>query len=143
MAHAENRITVPRSGSETWAFLTDLDHLPAWIPAVRHVELLGGTAGEVGADYLARVEVAGQEREGRLMLTRVDAPSLLAMRISASPLTLETRVTVDDHGDSATVTVALDAPTSGLMRLMDGQIQRALQESLDELPRLRDALTAS
>ena len=71
---------------------------------------------------------------------RLDPPTGIGIRISASPIRIEGTVAIDDHGDRSDVTVALDAPTGGLLRLMDGQIAQALDGALEELPRLADAV---
>jgi hypothetical protein len=49
-------------------------------------------------------------------------------------------VRVDDEGESSRVTVVLDAPTHGLLRLMDGPLQQALQDALAQLPGLAPAI---
>jgi carbon monoxide dehydrogenase subunit G len=141
MAYAENRITVPRPAPAVYAFLTDLDHISAWIPAVRRLELVSGTAGAVGAEYEATVEVGGSVRSGLLTIVRVDPPTGMAMRIAATPVRMTATVRVDDEGDGSRVTVVLDAPTHGLLRLLDGPLQQALQDALAQLPGLARAIT--
>jgi carbon monoxide dehydrogenase subunit G len=140
MAHAENRITVPRPGPAVYAFLTDLDHISAWIPAVRRVDLLSGTAGAVGSEYEAAVDVGGSLRTGRLTIARVDPPTGMTLRIAATPIRMTATVRVDDEGESSRVTVVLDAPTHGLLRLMDGPLQQALRDALAQLPDLARAI---
>ena len=140
MAHAEKRITAPRSGPEVFAFLSDVANMPAWIPAVQRLDLVNGAAGTVGAEYAVAVDIGGSTRSGRLTIVRLDPPRGIGIRISASPIRIEGTVAIDDHGDRSDVTVALDAPTGGLLRLMDGQIAQALDGALEELPRLADAV---
>ena len=140
MAHAEKRITVPRPGPEVFAFLSDIANMPTWIPAVQRLDLVSGTAGAAGAEYTAAVDVGGSIRSGRLTIVRLDPPTGIGIRISASPIRIEGTVAIDDHGDASDVTVVLDAPTGGLLRLMDGQIAQALDGALEELPRLADAM---
>jgi carbon monoxide dehydrogenase subunit G len=140
MAHAETEITVPRSAPAVYEFLTDLENVPRWIPAVQHVELEKGVAGEPGAEYTATVAAGGGSRSGRLRLESVDPPREMSMRITASPLRIDGRISVADLGDTARVSVVLDAPTGGLLRLMDGVIEQALRDALAQLPRLADAI---
>jgi len=140
MAHAEKQITVPRPGPVVWAFLADIGNVSTWIPAVQSVELVSGTAGTVGAEYEASVDVGGATRSGRLTITRLDPPTGMAIRVAATPIRIDGTVTIDDRGDSSLVTVALDAPTGGLLRLMEGPIRQALQDTLAELPRLARAV---
>jgi carbon monoxide dehydrogenase subunit G len=142
MAHAETQITVPRSGPAVYAFLADLDNMPTWIPAIQHLELVHGTAGTVGAEYAATVAVAGATREGRLEIVELDPPTGMRARIAASPLRIVATVAIEDLGDGADLTVVLDAPTPGLLRLMDGPITQALRETLDQLPLIADAIPA-
>jgi len=140
MAHAEKRIIVPRPGPEVFAFLSDIANMPTWIPAVQRLDLVSGTAGAAGAEYAAVVDVGGSIRSGRLTIVRLDPPTGIGIRISASPIRIEGTVAIDDHGDASDVAVVLDAPTGGLLRLMDGQIAQALEGALEELPRLADAM---
>jgi carbon monoxide dehydrogenase subunit G len=140
MAHAENRVTVPRPASAVYAFLADIDNVPAWIPAVQHLELVRGPAGEVGAEYAATVAVGGATRQGRLTVVSLDPPTGMVVRIAATPIRIDGTVTIDDLGDRSALSVALDAPTSGLLRLMDGAIEQALRGVLDELPRIASAI---
>jgi hypothetical protein len=49
-------------------------------------------------------------------------------------------VRVDDEGENSRVTVVLDAPTHGLLRLMDGPLQQALRDALAQLPDLARAI---
>jgi carbon monoxide dehydrogenase subunit G len=140
MAYAENRITVPRPGPAVYAFLTDLDHISAWIPAVRRVDLLSGAPGEVGSEYEVAVDVGGGVRSGRLAIARIDPPTGMTLRIAAAPIRMTATVRVDDEGESSRVAVVLDAPTHGLLRLMDGPLQQALQDALAQLPGLAPAI---
>jgi carbon monoxide dehydrogenase subunit G len=141
MAHAENHVTVPRSGPEVYAFLTDLDNVASWIPAIQRLALVRGTPGTVGAEYEATVDVGGATRGGRLSIVALDPPRGMTVRIAAFPLRIDGTVTIDDRGDSSVVTVVLDAPTGGLLRLMEPQIQEALTDTLRRLPRLADAVS--
>lgn len=140
MPRAEKQITVPRPGPAVWAFLADIGHVSTWIPAVRSVEHVSGTPGTVGAEYEARVDVGGATRSGRLTITRLDPPIGMAIRVAAAPLHIDGTVTIDDRGDHSLVAVVLDAPTGGLLRLLDGPIRQALDDTLAELPRLADAV---
>ena len=142
MAHAETHITVPRSGPAVYAFLADLDNMPTWIPAVQQLELVRGTAGTVGAEYDATVAVGGATRSGRLEIVSLDPPAGMHARIAASPLHIDATVAVEDLGDRAELTVVLDAPTTGLLRLMDGPITQALRETLDQLPLIAESIPA-
>lgn len=142
MAHAEKRIVVPRPVPAVFAFLSDVANVPRWIPAVRRLDLASGVAGAVGAEYAAVVEVGGATRTGRLRVVRLDPPTGMAVRISASPIRVDATVAIDGRGDGSEVAVALDAPTGGLLRLMDDQLTRALHSALEELPRLADAMPA-
>jgi len=143
MAHAETQITVPRPGPAVYAFLADVDNMPTWIPAIRHLDLVHGAAGTVGAEYDATVAVGGATRSGRLEIVRLDPPTGMHARIAASPLHIDATVAVKDLGDTAEVRVVLDAPTTGLLRLMDGTIAQALRETLDQLPHIAEAIPAS
>src|SRR5689334_11761393 len=129
MAHAEKQITVPRPGSAVYAYLADLDNMPSWIPAIRRLDLVHGTAGTAGAEYDAAVAVGGATREGRLEIVSLDPPTGMRARILATPLRIDAVVTIADHGDSSDLRVELDAPTGGLLRLMDGPITQALRET--------------
>jgi carbon monoxide dehydrogenase subunit G len=142
MAHAETQITVPRSGPAVYAFLADLDNMPTWIPAIRHLDLVHGAAGTVGAEYDATVAIAGGTRSGRLEIVRLDPPSGMRARIAASPLRIDATVAIEDLGGSSELTVVLDAPTTGLLRLMDGAVTQALRETLDQLPLIAEAIPA-
>jgi carbon monoxide dehydrogenase subunit G len=140
MAHAETQITVPRPGPAVYAFLADVDNMPAWIPAIRRLDLVAGTPGTVGAQYDAAVDVAGGTRDGRLEIAELDPPSTMRARITAAPLRIDATVSVIDRGDSSELTVVLDAPTGGLLRLMDGAIGAALRDTLAQLPDIAAAI---
>lgn len=142
MAHAERRITVPRSRAAVYAFLADVENMPEWIPAVQHLELVRGTAGTVGAEYDATVAVGGATRSGRLTIEHLDPPSGMRARISAAPLRIDAIVTIAERAGGSDVAVALDAPTGGLLRLMEGPIAQVLDGTLDQLPRIVDAIPA-
>ncbi|MGN6324758.1 SRPBCC family protein [Pseudolysinimonas sp.] len=136
MAHVEKQISVPRSGAAVYAYLADLDNMPTWIPAIRRLDLVHGTAGAVGAEYDAAVAVGGTTREGRLEIVSLDPPSGMRARIHATPLRIDAVVSIEDHGEDSELSVALDAPTGGLLRLMEGPITQALRETLDRLPQI-------
>jgi carbon monoxide dehydrogenase subunit G len=142
MAHAETTITVPRSGPAVYAFLADVGNMPTWIPAVQHLDLVRGTAGTVGAEYDAAVAVGGGTRSGRLEIVRLDPPTGMHARIAASPLRIDATIAIVDRGGSADLTVVLDAPTTGLLRLMDGPVTQALRDTLDQLPLIAEAIPA-
>lgn len=140
MAHAETAVVVPRPVPVVYAFLADPGNLRSWIPAIQRLTLVSGPAGRVGAEYAATVAAGGATREGRITIVRLDPPSGMEVRITAAPLRVDGRVTVEELGDGARLTVALHAPTRGLLRLMDGPIEQALRDSLDGLPLIADAL---
>jgi uncharacterized membrane protein len=131
MADYHRAIDIPVTADQAFAFVSDLDNLPRFVPTTRHAEAEGGHVHVEGS-------VAGQEYhdDGQIY---VDADQrLMRWGSGASAYRGELRVT-ERGSDAAQVEVKLHFREEGGDGPQPGQVEQSLDQSLE---RLKSELTS-
>jgi uncharacterized membrane protein len=142
MAAAEHSVTVRRTPEDVYAFLADGLNNPRWRSSVRSVSLASGSAGQVGAVYAQRLAgPGGREIDGDYRITEAQPSSSLHFEVIAGPARPKGTFTLrpaDDGGTHLTFGLALE--TKGLMRLMNGMVQKTMDSEVGQLAKLKAVL---
>ena len=147
MQRVERTAVVPAPPDEVFAFIADLENLPAWqtgvVSATRPTD---GPMGE-GATALVVRELMGQRIQAPLTVTAYEPPRHLTVESSVSGVrataSLEVR-TDGEHAGHAQVTFAMELRGSGFTAFMEPVIARTAAGELEaSLQRLRDHFAAT
>lgn len=121
---------------EVFAYMADLNHLPAWQSMIRKISPTPVPIREgVSADVTA--EVAGRTIEGRVTVIRVDPPNSLAYEMNAGPTRVQAEMFVVPAGGGSRLDLHGQAEPAGILKLAEkaiqGQVQAQMQRNLETL----------
>ena len=145
MAHAESSIEIDRPAAEVYGFLADGLNNPKWRPAVKSIALGSGAAGPAGAIYKQTIAGPGGGKvAGDYRLAVAEPPRRIRFEVISGPARPVGRFEIEPRGAAnSRVTFSLDLQPKGLMRLMNGMIQRTMEAEVANLSRLKAVLEAS
>jgi carbon monoxide dehydrogenase subunit G len=140
----ERSAVVPARPDEVFAFIADLENLPAWqtgiVSARRTSE---GPMGEGAAAIVVR-ELMGQRIEAPLTVTAYEPPRRLTVESSVSGVRATATLDVQAGAQHAEVTFAMELRGSGFTALMEPVIARTAAGELEaSLERLREHFAAT
>jgi len=143
MAQASNSIEIRRPAEEVYAFVADGLNNPKWRPAVTSISLASGEAGEAGAVYKQTIAGPGGGKvQGDYRVVEAVPGRRLRFEVIAGPARPVGLFEIEPQGTSARLTFSLGFEPKGLMRLMNGMIQRTMQAEVGNLTRLKAVLEA-
>jgi uncharacterized membrane protein len=142
MAAAEHSVTVKRTPEDVYAFLADGLNNSRWRSSVRSVSLASGSRGQVGAVYAQRLAgPGGREIDGDYRITEAQPSSSLRFEVIAGPARPKGAFTLRPADDGGThLTFGLAFEPKGLMKLMNGMIQKTMDSEVQQLERLKTVL---
>jgi carbon monoxide dehydrogenase subunit G len=137
----ERRATIPGAPEEVFAYLSDLENLPAWQTGVVEARLT--STGPIGIGSTAHVvrELMGQRIEAPLTVTEYEPPRRMVVdsKVGGVGVSIALDLAAADLGTEVGVTAEIRG--SGLTAFMEPMIASAAGSDLAvSLDRLRSAL---
>jgi carbon monoxide dehydrogenase subunit G len=139
MQRVERRTTVPATQEEVFAFLADLENLPAWQTGVLEARRTSDGPMGVGATAHVARQVMGQRFEAPLTVTAYEPPRRMVVesKVSGVGVAIELDLATIEAGTD--MTVAAEIRGSGLTAFMEPMIASAAGSDLGtSLDRLRE-----
>jgi carbon monoxide dehydrogenase subunit G len=144
MRSVERRGEIAASPERIFAFLAEVENLPAWQPGVTAARRI--TDGPMAIGSVARVttQVMGQTVEADVRVIELESPRHLAFETEVSNVRVVASVGVGAIGpDRSEVAVRLQVEASGFTRFMEPMIAGAAEKELaGAIDSLRAALEA-
>ena len=134
-------IEIKRSIEDVFAYISDLEHMEAWVAGVEDVRLVSGEPGTEGARYESAYTYGGKTHEMSYQVTGVEPPRYFGMR-GEGPFPFEAELQLEPTPEGTQVTNVLDAGAdSRFTAVMFGLfgpvlrwvMRRRLAAELDEL----------
>jgi carbon monoxide dehydrogenase subunit G len=140
----ERSAVIPARPGEVFAFIADLENLPAWqTGVVSATRTTDGPMGE-GATALVVRDLMGQRIHAPLTVTAYEPPTRLTVDSSVSGVRATATLDVRPHGEHAEVTFAMELRGSGFTALMEPVIARTAAGELEaSLGRLKEHFAAT
>ena len=106
---------IGRSRDDVFAYLADLANLAEWTGVVKACELSAGTPGTKGATYRQVLDIAGQDYDGGIELTRLTPGRTIVTVARVGPVKLTTTFDLADVGAGAAtaLTMTIDPGITG------------------------------
>jgi uncharacterized membrane protein len=141
MAHAEASATINRPVKTVFDFVLDGTNGPLWRPSVADVKLMPGKPLGAGAVYKQGLKGPGGRRiDGDYELTEVKPNEWIKFQVVAGPARPTGTYKFEAAGSSTKITFVLDFQPKGLAKLMDGVINKTMQEEVETLSNLKSYL---
>lgn len=138
MAHAEASITINKPVKAVFDFVLDGMNSPLWRPSVADVKLMPGKPLGVGAIYKQGLKGPGGRRiDGDYELVEVKPNEWIKFQVVAGPARPTGTYKFESAGNSTKVTFTLDFQPKGFAKLMDGMINKTMQEEVGTLSNLK------
>jgi uncharacterized protein YndB with AHSA1/START domain len=141
IARFEFHIEIPRPASVVFDYLIDPTRMHEWDPQI--VEIAHEPPGALTVGTRIRQVRAVLTRRVALTLevTELEAPVLLAMRITEGPLPMVIRTVLEPQGATARAHVSATGELNGLARVAEPALAQAAKRQLRAYyERLREAL---
>jgi carbon monoxide dehydrogenase subunit G len=141
MQRVERRATVPATPEAVFAFLADLENLPAWQTGVLEARITSD--GPIGVGSTAHVvrSLMGQRIEAPLTVTEYHPPSHFVVESKVSGVRVAIALDLTAVATGTDVAVTAEIRGSGLTAFMEPMIASAAGSDLEtSLERLRTAL---
>jgi len=127
MATAEHTVRIRRSIDDVFAYFADSENDPQWRENVKEIKRLGPVGP--GMSYRQRVAgPGGRSIPADFTVNTYEPPSRLAFDVTAGPVRPRGDLRFRAVDDGTEVTFRLDAPLSGIRKLL---MERAVQKSMD------------
>ena len=143
MAHAEESVSIDRPTQKVFAFVLDGSNNPRWRSSVLDIKLLPGKPLGVGAVFKQGLKGPGGRIDGDYELVEVKPNELIRFQVIAGPARPNGTFRFEPTGKSTKVTFILDFQPKGLAKLMDGVINKTMQEEVKTLAELKKCLESS
>jgi carbon monoxide dehydrogenase subunit G len=139
---AELTIEVARTPDEVFAYLTNVDNLPAWQSGVRSAQLEDGEL-RVGARIRESRHMLGRELTTTLEVTEYDPPRVFSLRAVDSPVPFIVRHELEADGGSTILTVTGIGDAGLLPGFAAGVMARRAQKQFrNDFERLKRVIEA-
>jgi len=144
MAKATNSIEIRRPADQVYGFLADGLNNPKWRPAVKSISLASGRGGEVGAIYKQQIAgPGGRPVSGDYRIVEAVPGKRVRFEVISGPARPVGVFDIQSQGAGARVTFSLELQPKGLMRLMNGMIQKTMEAEVANLTRLKTVIEAA
>lgn len=132
MQRVERSARIGAPPETLFAFLSDLDNLPAWQSGIVSAEVTSG--GEVGIGSTASIvrDLMGQRIEAPLTVTAFDPPRRLGIGSEVSGVGVDAELILDPGDDGSTdLRFAMEIRAGGFARFMEPMIAGAAGGEID------------
>jgi uncharacterized protein YndB with AHSA1/START domain len=143
MASATASVEIDRSAEAVFRFLADGLNNPKWRPAVIDVSLVSGQAGSVGAIYRQLLKGPFGKIHGDYRVVEANPHTRIKFEVISGPARPVGLFEIEPMGQGARVRFSLAFEPKGLMRLLNGMIQRTMEGEVENLSGLKAALERS
>jgi len=143
MASATESIEINRPVEEVYRFLADGLNNPKWRPAVINITLVSGAGGAAGAVYRQTLKGPFGRIHGDYRLVEASPNSRIKFEVVSGPARPVGLFVIEPARDGTRVRFSLNFEPKGLMRLMNGMIQRTMEGEVKNLANLKAALESS
>jgi carbon monoxide dehydrogenase subunit G len=136
--HAEVVVTIARTPTEVFDYLTDVSNLPRWQSGVRGAELEGEPAP--GTKLRESRHMLGRELRTTLEIEEYERPRLFSLRALDSPVPFSVRHVLEPDGEGTRLTVTGEGDT-GLLPgfaagIMARRAEKQFRKDFERLKRL-------
>lgn len=141
MAAGSMEIHVDRKPEDVFAYVSDLENAPQWVPDL--VSVTKKTDGEIGVGtrYDEVVRMGKNEGEAQLEVTEYDPPRSFAHRGQGGPSRFTARFTFTPDGDGTRLKHDYTVQLSGFAKLMTPMITGWVRKNADAgMQKLKEAL---
>ena len=125
----ENSITIDRDPRVVWAYLADLENLPAWNYAIASTRKVSPGPVRVGTVFEQDRSVPKPIRE-KLEITRFEPVHRLTMRGTLGPFRADVSYAIDDVGGVSRLTNVADIEMGGPLRVVAPFAARRIQQAV-------------
>jgi hypothetical protein len=141
MANAEAIVVVQRSASEVFAFIANGANNPRWRSGVLDIARVEGTPDGVGARYRqGTAGPFGMRIAADYEVTEYEPDRRLTFRVVAGPARPEGVFELSPSDGGTQLRFGLRWEPSGVRRLLEGQVQRTMEEEVGRLAVLKRVL---
>lgn len=143
MASASNSVEINRPVAEVYAFVADGLNNPKWRSAVIDISLASGAAGQVGAIYKQSIKGPfGSKVAGDYRIVEAVPNSRMKFEVVTGPARPVGLFEIIPTASGSVLRFSLVYEPQGLMRLMDGMIQKAMNGEVQNLSALKAVMEA-
>jgi uncharacterized membrane protein len=143
MAHAQNTITIDQPPETVYAFLADGLNNPKWRDVVVSIDLKSGEPATTGAEYRQIVKgPGGSTVDADYRLTTAEPVRELAFVVTSGPARPTGRYLLSATTAGTEVTFTLDYSATGMKKLLDPLVQKAIESDVGSLTELKRVLEA-
>jgi hypothetical protein len=144
VAFAANEVVISRDAMTVYGFLMDGMNNSLWRPDVRSIALRSGIRGQKGALYQQTVAgPGGRPIAADFTITEARPGAEVRYAVVAGPARPTGGYYLSTEGATTRLRFALEYHPKGLRKLMNGMIQKALEDEVGQLERLKTAIEAS
>ncbi len=143
MAHAEGNVVIDRPIQKVFDFVLDGKNNPRWRSSVLDIKLAPGKTLGVGAVFKQGLKGPGGRVDGDYELAEVKPNELIKFQVIAGPARPTGIFKFESNGKSTKVNFVLDFQPKGLAKLMDGIINKSMQDEVKALTNLKLYLESS
>jgi uncharacterized membrane protein len=138
LAHAEATIIIERPVEIVYNFLLDGINNPLWRPSVTDIRLVPARSPGVVAAYKQGLLGPGGWRiDGDYEIVDTQPNQLIRFNVTTGPARPTGTYRLEAVGDSTRLTFILHYEPKGLAKLMDGMIDKTMQEEVATLANLK------
>lgn len=144
MAHAEGSITIEKPANVVFDFLMEGTNNLLWRPSVTDVARVPGKPSEVGAVFKQGLKGPGGRRiDGDYQIVESQPSTLIKFQVIAGQARPVGTYRLEGQGNTTRLTFTLEYRSSGLVRLMDGEITKSMESEVGLLSNLKRYLESS
>ena len=144
MAQERIEVTIDRTPDEVFAYISDLERAPDWVPDLLSVRKLTDGPTGLGTKFAEVVKIRGGQSAANLEITEFSPPVAIGHRGEGGPVQFTARFLLTPNGTNRTrVTHEYSVSISGIGKLMAPLVDRALKSNteaaLAELKRILES----
>ncbi len=140
MASASNTVEIARPPAAVYAFLADGLNNPKWRSGIVEIALASGSPGAVGAVYSQKLKGPMGVVPGDYRLVEAEPDTRIRFEVIAGPAHPTGVFEIAPTAGGSRVTFSLSLEPKGLMRMMNGMIQKTMESEVANLARLKTLL---
>lgn len=139
----EKKVVIDRPIEKVFAFVTDTNKVPLWMPVHDLRQTSGGSMG-VGSTFAQSGELFGQRFEGVIQVTEYDPPRVFAFKVVQGPFPLTNRITFVPLDNQRTdIALVLDMEPGNALKLAGPFLTPVVKKQLEtQVANLKRAVEA-
>jgi carbon monoxide dehydrogenase subunit G len=130
MLRHQAKVTIDRPPVEVFAFLSDFENEPRYVPGLLRTEKLTDGPVTVGTRYReVNRMILGLTSKAEYEIVELDAPKVIGFRGRSGPATFKGRWMLSQVGGGTEATLVGEASMAGPMRLIEPLVGRAVSRT--------------